>query len=143
MADSSFDIVSEVDHMEVDNAFNQADREIATRFDFKNTDSKIEKSGEKILIEAQSEEKAKAVLEVFKEQKTLTLAQLSSEFELHATQISEWKKQVISAMPGLFTEKKALISEDEREELTAALYQQIGQLKVELDFLKKRLRKNP
>jgi len=81
------------------------------------------------------------VLEVFKEQKTL--AQLSSEFELHATQISEWKKQVISAMPGLFTEKKALISEDEREELTAALYQQIGQLKVELDFLKKRLRKNP
>ena len=46
-------------------------------------------------------------------------------------------------MPGLFTEKKALISEDEREELTAALYQQIGQLKVELDFLKKRLRKNP
>jgi len=81
------------------------------------------------------------VLEVFKEQKTL--AQLSSEFELHATQISEWEKQVISAMPSLFTEKKALISEDEREELTAALYQQIGQLKVELDFLKKRLRKNP
>ena len=67
LADSSFDIVSEVDHMEVDNAFNQADREIATRFDFKNTDSKIEKSGEKILIEAQSEEKAKAVLEVFKD----------------------------------------------------------------------------
>ena len=49
--------------MEVDNAFNQADREIATRFDFKNTDSKIEKSGEKFLIEGQSEEKAKAVLE--------------------------------------------------------------------------------
>lgn len=67
MADSSFDIVSEVDRMEVDNAFNQADREIATRFDFKNTDSKIEKSGEKILIEAQSEEKAKAILEVFKD----------------------------------------------------------------------------
>jgi transposase-like protein len=85
--------------------------------------------------------KAKVVLEVLKEQKTL--AQLSSEFELHTTQISEWKKQVVSAMPGLFTEKKALISEDEREELTAPLYQQIGQLKVELDFLKKRLRKNP
>ena len=83
------------------------------------------------------------VLEVFKEQKTLTLAQLSSEFELHATQISEWKKQVISAMPSLFTEKKTIISEEEKEELTAPLYQQIGQLKVELDFLKKRLRKNP
>jgi hypothetical protein len=67
VADSSFDIVSEVDRMEVDNAFNQADREISTRFDFKNTDSKIEKSADKILIEAQSEEKAKAILEVFKD----------------------------------------------------------------------------
>jgi transposase-like protein len=85
--------------------------------------------------------KAKVVLEVLKEQKTL--AQLSSEFELHATQISEWKKQVVSAMPSLFTEKKTIISEEEKEELTAPLYQQIGQLKVELDFLKKRLRKNP
>ena len=67
MADSSFDIVSEVDHMEVDNAFNQTDREISTRFDFKNTGTKIEKSGDKYLIEADSEEKAKAALDVFKD----------------------------------------------------------------------------
>ena len=45
-ADSSFDIVSTIDQMEVDNAFNQADRELGTRFDFKNTGTKIEKSGE-------------------------------------------------------------------------------------------------
>jgi len=63
--DSSFDIVSEVDHMEVDNAFNQTDREINTRFDFKNTGTKIEKSGEKFLIEADTEERAKAALDVF------------------------------------------------------------------------------
>jgi len=55
MADSSFDIVSKIDHMEVDNAFNQASREIDTRFDFKNTDTTLEKSGEKINIEAGSE----------------------------------------------------------------------------------------
>ncbi len=67
MADSSFDIVSEVDRMEVDNAFNQADRELATRFDFKNTGTKIEKSGEKFLIESDTEERAKAALDVFKE----------------------------------------------------------------------------
>lgn len=67
MADSSFDIVSEVDRMEVDNAFNQAEREISTRFDFKNTGSKIEKSGDKFLIEADTEERAKAVLEVFRD----------------------------------------------------------------------------
>jgi uncharacterized protein YajQ (UPF0234 family) len=67
MADSSFDIVSEVDHMEVDNAFNQTDREINTRFDFKNTGTKIEKSGDKFLIEADTEERAKAALEVFRD----------------------------------------------------------------------------
>jgi len=67
VADSSFDIVSEVDRMEVDNAFNQADRELATRFDFKNTGTKIEKSGEKFLIESDTEERAKAALDVFKE----------------------------------------------------------------------------
>ena len=58
MADSSFDIVSKIDHMEVDNAFNQTDREIATRFDFKNTGAKIEKTSEKVNIEAESEERA-------------------------------------------------------------------------------------
>ncbi|MEI6038306.1 MAG: YajQ family cyclic di-GMP-binding protein [Actinomycetes bacterium] len=67
MADSSFDIVSKIDQMEVDNAFNQADREIATRFDFKNTGTKMEKTGEKVAIEAGGEERAKAALEVFKE----------------------------------------------------------------------------
>ena len=66
-ADSSFDIVSEIDHMEVDNAFNQADRELGTRFDFKNTGTKIEKSGEKINIEADTEERAKAALEVLRD----------------------------------------------------------------------------
>ena len=67
MADSSFDIVSKIDHMEVDNAFNQASREIDTRFDFKNTETTLEKSGEKINIEAGSEEKAKAALEVLRD----------------------------------------------------------------------------
>ncbi len=46
MADFSFDIVSKVDYMELDNALNQADRELTTRFDFKNTGVKIEKDGE-------------------------------------------------------------------------------------------------
>ena len=67
MADSSFDIVSKIDQMELDNAFNQCDREIATRFDFKNTGSKIEKTGLKVTLEADTEERAKAVLDVFKD----------------------------------------------------------------------------
>jgi hypothetical protein len=79
--DSSFDIVSEVDHMEVDNAFNQTDREINTRFDFKNTGTKIEKSGDKFLIEADTEERAKAALDVFKDKlvkRTVSLKHLDA-----------------------------------------------------------------
>ena len=53
--------------MELDNAFNQCDREIATRFDFKNTGAKIEKTGLKILLEADTEERVKAALDVLKD----------------------------------------------------------------------------
>jgi uncharacterized protein YajQ (UPF0234 family) len=68
MADSSFDIVSKIDRQEADNALNQAQREIATRYDFKNTGAAIDWSGEwGIEITANADERALAVLEVFKE----------------------------------------------------------------------------
>jgi putative transposase len=88
--------------------------------------------------------KTRVVLEVLKEQKTL--AQLSTQFELHANQITDWKKQAISAMPTLFEGKNQRqttnLDPEQIELLTAPLYQQIGQLKVELDFLKKKLAKH-
>ncbi|QAY60456.1 YajQ family cyclic di-GMP-binding protein [Microbacterium protaetiae] len=65
MADSSFDIVSKVDHQEADNALNQARKEVEQRYDFKGTGASIEWSGEQILIKASTEERAKAVLDVF------------------------------------------------------------------------------
>ena len=64
MADSTFDIVSKVDQMEADNAVNQAQKEIATRYDFKNVGASVEWSGEKLLLKASAEERVKAVLEV-------------------------------------------------------------------------------
>jgi uncharacterized protein YajQ (UPF0234 family) len=64
MADSSFDIVSKVDKMEADNALNQAQKEIATRYDFKGIGAEADWSGEKILMKASSEDRVKAVLEV-------------------------------------------------------------------------------
>ena len=67
MADSSFDIVSKVDRQEVDNALGQAAREIATRFDFKNVGASIAWSGESVELRASTEERVKAVLDVFKE----------------------------------------------------------------------------
>ncbi|MGZ4637437.1 MAG: YajQ family cyclic di-GMP-binding protein [Actinomycetes bacterium] len=65
MADSSFDIVSKVDHQEVDNALNQTAKEISQRFDFKNVGASIAWSGEKIEMKANSEERVKAILDVF------------------------------------------------------------------------------
>ena len=68
MADSSFDIVSKLDHQEVDNALSQAAREVAQRYDFKGTGAEIKWSGEKgIEISANADDRAKAVLDVFKE----------------------------------------------------------------------------
>ena len=68
MADSSFDIVSEVDRQEADNALNQAAKEYSQRYDFKGTDTTIEWKGELgIEITSNAEERAKAALDVFKE----------------------------------------------------------------------------
>jgi uncharacterized protein YajQ (UPF0234 family) len=65
MADSSFDIVSKVDRQEVDNALNQASKEISQRFDFKNVGASIAWSGEKVEMKANTEERVKAILDVF------------------------------------------------------------------------------
>ncbi len=68
MADSSFDIVSKVDRQEVDNALNQAAKELATRFDFRGTDTKIAwKGDEAVELTSTTEERVKAAVDVFKE----------------------------------------------------------------------------
>lgn len=68
MADSSFDVVSKVDRQEIDNALNQAAKELATRFDFRGTDTSIEWKGEEsIEITSSTEERLKAAVDVFKE----------------------------------------------------------------------------
>ena len=67
-SESSFDIVSKINHQEVDNALNQAAKEVGTRFDFRGVGASISWSGDKAVeIRANSEERAKAVLDVFKE----------------------------------------------------------------------------
>ncbi|MDP9436163.1 MAG: YajQ family cyclic di-GMP-binding protein [Actinomycetota bacterium] len=67
MADPSFDIVSKVDRQEVDNALNQTAKEASTRYDFKGTGAEIAWSGDGIVLRAGSEERVKALLDVFKE----------------------------------------------------------------------------
>ena len=68
MADSSFDIVSKIDHQEVDNALSQTAREVSQRYDFKGTGAEIKWSGDTgIEISANADDRASAVLDVFKE----------------------------------------------------------------------------
>lgn len=68
MADNSFDIVSKLDRAEVDNAVTQAAKELAQRFDFKGTGAKVEFKGEMTIeLEAETEDRVKAALDVLKE----------------------------------------------------------------------------
>ena len=67
-SDSSFDVVSKVDRQEVDNALNQAAKELSTRFDFRGTDTSIAWKGEEAIeIVSSTEERVKAAVDVFKE----------------------------------------------------------------------------
>ena len=68
MADASFDVVSKVDRQEIDNALNQAGKELSQRFDFRGTNAKISWAGENgVLLEADTEERVAAALDVFKD----------------------------------------------------------------------------
>lgn len=80
-------------------------------------------------------EKAKIALEAIKGE--LTLAQISSKYGAHATQINAWKKQALALLPDIFSNKSKKQTDDHATE-SAELYEQIGRLKVENDFLKKK-----
>jgi cyclic-di-GMP-binding protein len=68
MAEGSFDIVSKVDHQEVDNALNQAAKELATRFDFKNTGTSVAWKGDMAIeLTSSTEERCRAALDVLKD----------------------------------------------------------------------------
>ncbi len=78
--------------------------------------------------------KTKVALEALKERKTIS--EIASEYQVHANQVTAWKSQLIENMPGVFADGRR--SFQEKEDKEAILYQQIGQLQVELDWLKKK-----
>lgn len=80
--------------------------------------------------------KAKVVLEAIKGMKTTS--ELASRFQVHPTQISAWKKQASAVLPEGFKRGSPPKRKTEQE-LTAPLYEEIGRLKMELDWLKKKL----
>ncbi len=79
--------------------------------------------------------KAKVAIEAVKGNKTVN--EIAGEYGVHPTQIQQWKKQLLEELPNIFSRKRTSKAK-ETEELTAQLYQQIGQLKVELDWVKKK-----
>jgi len=83
-----------------------------------------------------AEFKAKVAVDAIKGLKTAS--ELASQHQVHPTQISTWKRQALESVPEAFKRgsQKSLLSE---EALTAPLYEEIGRLKMELDWLKKKL----
>lgn len=82
-----------------------------------------------------AEFKAKVAMEAVAGRRTIN--EIAKEYELHPNQISQWKKQFLEAAPRVFENGKAQSGET-GEEMTNQLYEQIGRLKVELDWLKKK-----
>jgi transposase-like protein len=78
----------------------------------------------------------KEVLEAIRNQRTI--AEIASEYGVHANQITKWKRRVLDELPGIFSTKRERDQRD-NEALQAELYRQIGQMKVELDWLKKKV----
>lgn len=79
--------------------------------------------------------KAKVAIAAIKAQKTAN--QLAADFDVHPSQIAKWKKQAIDSMPDIF-QSAPRSGEDRHEREISALYEQIGRLKVELDWIKKK-----
>lgn len=80
--------------------------------------------------------KAQVALEAIKNQRTV--GEIAGEYSIHPSQIHKWKKQVLSELPSIFSDNGKQLQQD-NDKLQSELYQQIGKLKVELDWLKKKV----
>jgi transposase len=78
--------------------------------------------------------KARVALEALREEKTLS--QLGSQYKVHPIQIAKWRKLARDQMPQIFVDGRRKVANGEME--STALFEEIGRLKVELDWLKKK-----
>jgi cyclic-di-GMP-binding protein len=132
VADPSFDVVSKVDRQEVDNALNQTAKEAATRYDFKGTGAEIAWSGESILLKAESEERVKALLEVFKEKLVKRQISLKTLDAGEPAQSGKEYRITVKVAEGISQENAKKVSKVVREEGPKGVQAQIqgDQLRV-------------
>ncbi|MCZ7435304.1 MULTISPECIES: YajQ family cyclic di-GMP-binding protein [Micromonospora] len=132
-ANPSFDIVSKVDRQEVDNALRQAEKELSQRFDFRGTGAEISWSGEEgISLQAETEERVRAALDVFKEKlvkRNISLKSLDAGDPKASGKIFKIDAKVIQ---GIDTDKAKAISKKIRDEGPKGVQAQIqgDQLRV-------------
>ena len=84
-----------------------------------------------------AEVKSKIVIKALKEQNTAN--EIASEYQVHPQQITKWKKQAIDGIPSLFEKKGSSDKKSKSQEIeTTALFEQIGRLQMQLDWIKKK-----
>jgi cyclic-di-GMP-binding protein len=133
VADPSFDIVSKVDHQELDNALNQASKELTTRFDFRGTGAQISHSGENaVTVQAETEDRARAALEVFKEKAVKRNISLKSLDAGEPRQSGKTYRIEVKVIQGIDSDKAKAISKRIRDEGPKGVQAQIqgDQLRV-------------
>ncbi|WP_188316425.1 YajQ family cyclic di-GMP-binding protein [Solihabitans fulvus] len=133
MADPSFDVVSKVDRQEVDNALNQAAKELSNRFDFRGTGAEVSWAGEEaIAFQAETAERCLAAIEVFRE-KLVKRGISMKAFEIDEPELSgKIYKVTGSLVQGISSEKAKEIAKKVRDEGPKGVQAQIqgDQLRV-------------
>jgi uncharacterized protein YajQ (UPF0234 family) len=126
MPDPSFDVVSKVDRQEADNALNQAAKELAQRFDFRGTGASITWSGETgVVVQADTEERAKAALEVFKEKLVKRGVPLKALDVGEPQAAGKTHRISVTIQQGIATEKARAIAKKIRDEAPKGVQAQV------------------
>jgi uncharacterized protein YajQ (UPF0234 family) len=133
VADPSFDIVSKVDRQELDNALNQASKELTTRFDFRGTGAQISHAGENaVTVQAETEDRARAALVVFQEKLVKRNISLKSLDTGEPRQSGKVYRIEVKIVQGIDSDKAKAISKRIRDEGPKGVQAQIqgDQLRV-------------
>jgi hypothetical protein len=137
VANPSFDIVSEVDRQEVDNALNQAAKELSQRFDFRGTGASIAWSGEAVALQAETEDRVRAALDVFKEKLVRRQISLKAVQPGDPHQSGRTYKIECKIMQGIATDKAKKITKMIRDEGPKGIQAQIQGDQVRVSGKKK------